>query len=79
MANGQEPGNNPLTTVWETTDNTLTRKETHEKPVTKGTTWNIKEQQAKIDKYMANAQIWIDKCEGPQAVIDKHTEEQNKP
>ena len=69
---------NPITTVWETTQNTLTKKETHEKPVTKSTTWNMDEEQAKIDRYMANAQIWIDKCIPHQAAIDKHTEEIEK-
>ena len=70
---------NPITTVWTTTDTTLTKKETHQTPVPKETIWNMAEEQAKINKYTANAQLWLDKCIPHQAAIDKHTEEHNKP
>lgn len=79
MENGEQPKNdNPVTTAWETTDNTITKKEKHQKPISKDTTWNIKEEQAKINKYKSNSEIWLDKCKGPQAIIDKHKKEHKK-
>jgi len=80
MANGQqEPDPNPVTTVWETTDNTLTKKETHERPVTKVTTYNVNQEQAEIDKIDGIIAQWEAKKQIRQQVIAKHTEEHNKP
>lgn len=80
MANGnEEPGNeNPVTTVWETTDKTLTKKEKHEKPVERTTTWNIADEQAKVDKIDGVIARWQAERKVHQDVIDKHTEEFGK-
>ena len=75
---GEIPEDNPVTTVWKADEDTLTREETHEKPVTRGTTWNIVQVKAEIVKNEGIAKIWTDKNISLQAIVDKWDVEKPK-
>ena len=63
---------NPVTTIWETTEDTLIKKEKHEKPIEMVTSWNIKEEKEKIKKYDAVIDEWKAKRKISEDRVDMH-------
>lgn len=64
-----EPDPNPITEVRKKVDGALVIEQTHKNPVTKTTTHNIAELEAKIAKYESVAAIWQEKADPLKALV----------
>lgn len=69
----EEPiDDNPITEVRKKVDDTLVIEQTHQKPVTKTTTYVIVELEAEIAKYEAVIAVWQSKIDPLQALVEEY-------